>query len=324
MQKHLAMDFLQTNLAASAEFSLVALPSDASGERKFHHFSEREQQGLVDANGNKLTLQPFPDGERHATAESLDTKALYLSMARKAISSMQAKEMEKVVLARTKTVDHVAKESLNGWYERLLEAYPKALVFAVSTEESGLWIGATPEMLVEKTGTSYRTLALAATHMSPDLPWTQKEYDEHEHVASYLVRELTLPEIENLRLTGPYETGYGNLSHLRTDVSFASSLSLRALVAQLHPTPALCGYPKQEALQFIQENEAQPRSYYTGSMVIESPEGDGVAYAFLRCGRLADNGHLTIYAGCGVVAASTPEQEWAESEAKANSVLSFL
>jgi isochorismate synthase len=322
VRKHPNLDALAVQLAGSAEFAVVALPERA-GTRTFHHFT-KESHGLVGENGSALVLQPFPDSGTYGGTHEATSESHYVSIAEKAVRKMQEGELNKVVLARTKVVDGVARTSLVPWFLRLLDAYPKALVFVIATETGDLWIGATPELLVDKVGTTYRTLALAATHAAPGEQWTIKEYDEHDYVVRYLLDELKQHGISNVCMDGPNETSFGRLAHLRTDISFSSARSLTELVGLLHPTPALCGYPKLQALAFIREHEAQPRELYTGSMLIEHPNGDGVAYAFLRCGKLSQGGKLTLYAGCGMVAASLPLQELAESEAKIDSVLRLL
>ncbi len=320
VQKHL--NFLEVHLRGNAEFALIDLPVTQSGQRKFYQFTEGDDS-LAARDGTRLMLQSFPDGNNRSAWRQVDPEAQYVSMTQRAVDRMCAGEFDKVVLARTKTIDCVSRQSLVPWYRRLIDASPRALVFVVSTKQSGLWIGATPELLVEKTGTTYRTLALAGTRAFSNVPWEQKEYTEHDHVVSYLFRELQSVGASDVRSIGPYDARYGSLRHLRTDVSFLSTLSIAELVKQLHPTPALCGYPKQTALNFIREHEVQPRDFYTGSMVIEHPNGDGTAYAFLRCGKLSEDEMLTLYAGCGIVSASDPMQELAESEAKIASILNL-
>lgn len=317
------ISFLQAHINTSAPFAVIALPVNRDGQRKFHHFS-KVPSGFIDPAGTTLALQSFPDGESERPLLDSSVKEQYVSMVEKAIEQMKGGVFEKVVLARTKVVRYVQPSSLVRWYERLLEAYPTALVFALSIDGEEIWLGATPELLINKTDSVYQTLALAGTHTTPGTPWTPKEYDEHGHVATYLLRELEKLGVQQVGKEGPYETQYGRLAHLRTDMSFRSDLTLQELVATLHPTPALCGLPQQNTLEFIGRHEPTPRRFYTGSMVLEHANGDGTAYAFLRCGVLSKEQVLTMYAGCGIVAASDPEQEWLESEAKINSVLALL
>jgi isochorismate synthase len=317
-----SLDFLSSNLQTGVEFALIGLPSEKSAKRRLSMFTNK-QGTLTDMSGRTLTLRPFSDMIR--TKPDADaTKSQYMSIVQRAVDSIHAGRLEKVVLARTKTIDGVTKEALIGWYERLLEKYPRALVFIVSTEKHGLWIGATPELLVEKNGKNFHTIALAATSKSATPRWSPKDYDEHMQVVSYLSHVLTGPVIKNLVLTQPRTTQFGNLSHLKTDVDFSSDASIQEISGLIHPTPALCGFPKKAALEFIQENEAASRALYTGSMIIEDEKGDGVSYAFLRCARLSPESRLVLFAGCGIVEASVPQQEWEESEAKIASVLSLL
>lgn len=312
--------FLHAALRGAAEFALVALPTKGATHRTFHQFIGGEH-GLVDAAGSMLYIKPFPDALPRTPIA--DTKAHYLDITQKAVDAIHAGEFQKVVLARTKIVEHISQDRLADAYARLVAAYPTALVFLLRTREHGTWIGATPELLIEKGGTDFHTIALAATSAMPRPQWSPKDYDEHEHVASYLERELRQAGVARVVLDGPHPSQYGNLTHLKTDISFTSDQGICDLVRRLHPTPALCGYQTEAALRFIQQHEATPRDLYTGSMVIERADGDGVAYAFLRCGKLAGT-RLTLYAGCGIVAASNPHKEWEESEAKIASILSNL
>jgi isochorismate synthase len=317
--------FLQDHLSDvhRVEFAVAALPANAASERVFHCFTKKADT-LTTTDGYTLTIQPFPDDQHVKPRTIPSVKDHYLTITQKAIDTIHAGMLEKVVLARTKRLEEVARESLIPWYERLLEKYPAAFVFIVSTKEDGIWIGASPELLVEKNHTNFHTIALAATSKSIKPHWSEKDYEEHTQVVSYLAKELERPYIKNIIFTEPYTVRYGALSHLETDVSFTSTMSLRRVTKLIHPTPALCGFPKDIALIFIQENEAEPRSFYTGSMTVEDAQGDGVSYAFLRCARLSDASGLTMFAGCGIVGASVPRDEWEESEAKASSVLDLL
>lgn len=312
---------LQSSLRSGAEFALVALPAKL-GKRAFHFFTKQGDDRLSNVSGNTLYLQPFDSGQAKDLSP-VDEKDHYLKIVNQAVQSIRAGALEKVVLARTKTIANVQWDMLPVWYEGLLEAYPNALVFVVSTKESGTWIGASPELIVEKSGSRFHTIALAGTNKMPDPTWPAKDHSEHQKVVDYIERELLKLKISP-SLDGPYTSRYGAMSHLRTDVNFTSTVSLREIVARLHPTPALCGSPKDATLRFIAQHEARQRSFYTGNMIIEDKNGDGVAFAFLRCAQLTNDAILRLYAGCGIVAESIPEKEWEESELKIDSILRLM
>lgn len=325
MEEH--VDFLRNNLLKPTEFALIGLPQKPNSPRTFYTFTKDKQGSLVNKEGVKLTIKPFLDTvskKSPDTTSAASMKDHFLNITQNAINAIHAKDLKKVVLARTKTIEGVSKEASIQWYKNLSEAYPTALVFFISTHESGVWIGATPELLIEKTGNRFHTIALAGTSNLPSPDWSLKDYDEHNQVVSFLSDELNKLNVEDLRMTEPHSTRYGALFHLKTGVSFLSTLGLQDVVNVIHPTPALCGYPKEKALEYIQQSESFPREFYTGSIVIESPNGDGISYAFLRCGKLLDDSRLVIYAGCGIVGDSIPQKEWGESEAKATSILSYL
>jgi isochorismate synthase len=96
----------------------------------------------------------------------------------------------------------------------------------------------------------------------------------------------------------------------------------------LHPTPAVCGLPKNEALSFILEHEIHNREFYSGflgpvNMTSGRGRNSSSLYVNLRCMKLRENTAI-LYAGCGITVESEPEKEWQETELKANTLLSVI
>lgn len=119
------------------------------------------------------------------------------------------------------------------------------------------------------------------------------------------IRERTLPAFA------------GALSHLKTDFHFSLNDSQRLgdLLKLLHPTPAVCGLPKEEAYRFILDNEGYDRSYYSGFIGWLRPEGRTDLYVNLRCMNVKEDS-LTLYAGGGLLASSELDDEFQETEKK--------
>ena len=116
---------------------------------------------------------------------------------------------------------------------------------------------------------------------------------------------------------GPYPAFAGALSHLKTDFHFSlpDSNKLGNLLNLLHPTPAVCGLPKEEAYRFIQDNEKYDRRYYSGFIGTLNPSGKTDLYVNLRCMNISSE-QLTLYAGGGLLASSELNDEWLETEKK--------
>lgn len=241
-----------------------------------------------------------------------------------AVARVRAGGLDKVVLARDTVV--VSEHDLDPRFlmTQLSAAYPECWTFTVA----GL-VGATPELLVRRTGSTVVSRVLAGTvHRAADssadgrlaaaLLSSDKDLVEHlyavESVAAALARHCT-----DLRVpASPSILALANVQHLATDVSgmLADDASAVALAASLHPTAAVCGTPTERAAAVIDELEGMDRGRYAGPVGWVDSRGDGEFGIALRCGSLEAPRTLRLYAGCGIVAGSTADGEWAESEAK--------
>ena len=95
------------------------------------------------------------------------------------------------------------------------------------------------------------------------------------------------------------------------------------ILQELHPTPAVCGLPKEEAYHFILNNEGYNRAYYTGIIGWLDPQGETTLYVNLRCMNITDK-TATFYAGGGILPSSTVETEWEETQQKMNTMRNIL
>ena len=206
------------------------------------------------------------------------------------------------------------------------ERYPEAFVALFSAPQCGTWLIATPEVLVDRDGDRWHTMALAGTMpYSDNLPsWSDKNIQEQAYVARY-IKECLDHYSDEVTSSGPYTTRAGKLVHLRTDFSFTMrpDASVGCLLEDLHPTPAVCGLPKQEAHRFILENESLDRSYYSGFSGPLNLDDKTAMFVSLRCMRICDD-RYRLYAGGGILAQSDEEMEWNETAAKMQAMLSLI
>lgn len=238
----------------------------------------------------------------------------------------------KIVLARCSQMEAGAAGDVQTLFFNACHAYPRMFVALVSAAECGTWLMATPETLLQGDGRQWQTMALAGTmkltgrqadfdtpggHTLPaDLPWSTKNRFEQRVVADY-IEECIEQFTPSFTVSEPYTVRAGNLVHLRTDFRFTlpPDTDVGALVNALHPTPAVCGMPKDGAYRFIVGNESMPRRYYSGFAGPFGIDGQTRLYVSLRCMRL-EGRRLWLYAGGGLLPDSREEDEWNETEAK--------
>ena len=251
-------------------------------------------------------------------------------------------KFSKLVLARSEEI-RTGALSPEELFEKACQLYPRMFVALVSTARSGTWLMATPEVLLRSEAEKerrYRTMALAGTmrlegslldfdnpsqELVQQIRWSQKNIQEQRYVASY-IKECLKDFSDDVVEDGPYTTRAANLVHLRSDFRFTlhQEKGIGSLLSVLHPTPAVCGIPKQAAQAFILENEDAPRRYYSGFCGPLSSHSSGTAlYVSLRCMEIATDS-CRLYAGGGLLRDSIEQQEWEETEAKMQTMRSLI
>ena len=242
-------------------------------------------------------------------------------------AQLQQGTFRKIVLARCSEQQVQSPVDDKELFLRACQLYPRMFIALVHTPQSGTWLTATPEILMEGSGSDWRTIALAGTmKLEPEqlggegenVRWSTKNIEEQRIVATYIA-ECLERFTDDFREEGPRTVRAANLVHLRSDFTFklATNDCIGDLLQALHPTPAVCGIPKRDAFQFIIRNEHTPRRYYSGFMgPLKTPSGSSThLYVSLRCMNI-ESDRYRLYAGGGLLKDSTEEQEWLETEAK--------
>jgi menaquinone-specific isochorismate synthase len=243
-----------------------------------------------------------------------------------AVERIRGGTLDKVVLARDLVATTEHDLDPRALLAPLSRAYPSCWTFAID----GL-IGATPELLVRRTGDHVVSRVLAGTtprgsdavvdaQHAADLLASDKDRIEHE-LAVRSVSETLGPFCSDLVVPrAPEVVRLANVQHLQTDITgrLANGESVLDLAAALHPTAAVCGTPTQRARAVIGELEGMDRGRYAGPVGWIDSRGDGAFGIALRCAQLdpEDAQSLRMYAGCGIVDGSVPADELAESQTK--------
>lgn len=236
------------------------------------------------------------------------------------IGALRRKEFDKIVLSRKVVLEKDREISPLQAFEIACKCYAYSYVYLCYTPQTGMWLGSTPEVILSGEKGEWNTVALAGTMSLQDgnLPqeWDEKNRKEQGYVASYIRQQLQSMGIQPEE-TGPYPVHAGALAHLKSDFRFSliDDSKLGDLLALLHPTPAVCGLPKEKAYRFILENEGYDRSYYSGFIGWIDPQQHTDLYVNLRCMNIGED-RLSLYAGGGLLASSDLNDEWLETEKK--------
>jgi isochorismate synthase len=252
-----------------------------------------------------------------------------------AVERIRSTAVEKVVLARELTVEAPAAHDPAALFGALRDLFPSCFCFCFGTPEAA-FVGASPELLVRRSGAVAATVALAGTtsrsadpavddHLGEAMLRSPKVRDEHGIVVRRIERNLR-PHAVWVHAEGqPFVVKVGNLQHLATPIraQLAESHSAIELAGSLHPTPAIGGEPRELALELISELEGIDRGWYTGPVGWMDAAEDGEFCVGLRSALIRDR-EAHLFAGCGIVADSDPAAELQESELKFEALLPLL
>jgi len=294
----------------------------------FHSFDGLRQ---INFEGNIIEINPENFDQQIITTNSLskdnnhfiaETKEEYLKNLDKVIEVIKKNSLPKLVYSRRKIFTDFNAIDLTESFKNMCKTYPNAFRYIFIDGENS-WMGAFSEVLgkFNKTTYEFETMSLAGT-LPVSEEWSEKEIEEQKPVSTY-IQNILENYSENIEKSETHDHISGNIKHLRTD--FKAKINpqdLDTIIKDLHPTPAVCGIPKEFCKEKIEEFEKFPRELYAGYIKIET-ENFVQYFVNLRCARLyKDSVHLFV--GGGITAQSNPEKEWRETELKSEAVLKNL
>lgn len=270
-----------------------------------------------------------PGGEPpQITLSELGGGEHYKAAVRRAVTRINSGEFAKIVLARAK--DLVANAPLHPMWalDGLRQRFRDCYAFSVANGQGQSFIGASPERLVRVHGGMLTTEALAGSaprgatveedaRLGAELLQSAKDRHEHQLVLDSILRRVRPLGLQLDFPAEPRLRQLANVQHLHTPVRAALPVGVRVLevIAGLHPTPAVGGVPREAALAGIREMENFSRGLYAGAIGWIDGRGNGEFFVGLRSA-LIDGHKARLYAGAGIVAASQPELELAETDLK--------
>ncbi len=330
---------------------------------ELHHVVDYEESGFVFApfNSNEKAILLKKDAHfsevvhLEQSTENVDpkmgeedsmAKAAHLNLVRKGIDEIASGHLEKVVFSRQVEVETPQKPI--QLFQNILSQYPTAYCYIWYHPKVGMWLGATPEMLLEVDNRTLRTMSLAGTIKSnggEQPKWGAKELEEQRMVTQFIKDSLE-GKVAAMAVSETSSSRAGELWHLKTAISgrLNNESNLGEIILSLHPTPAVCGLPKLKSKDFILKHEGYHREFYTGFLgelnlveEVNRPERRRnqehrayrtikkrtSLYVNLRCMKMEEK-QLTIYVGGGITLDSDPEKEWKETCDKSRTMLNIV
>jgi isochorismate synthase len=289
------------------------------------------QEQLRGAATSAVTDMPIQAGAAPVPVQT--GEHTYKTLVRETVDAIRSGRFLKIVLSRTDARPLPDDYDLLSYLEALAALYPTAFTALVVAPGLGAWLVATPETLMSVTPGEIRTMALAGTQWAEgaedgtDLHWPDKIIEEQALVARYIRDAFRDSGIGSVRERGPRTVRAANLYHLRSEFSAPVEIGgervLADLLDRLHPTSAVCGMPKADALDYLRASEGYDRSYYTGFLGPVCIGGTTDLFVNLRSAQVIED-RIFLFVGGGIVAASDPDVEWEETVQKTRTIASVL
>lgn len=305
-------------------------PAELFIPQRYHCFD----QAQLTEKATKKKDVPMPPV---ASSRLIPAQEDFMSMVSQAVDAMKRGEADKVVLSRLREIDCADDVDTDTLMAQLVRQNPQNYHFHVPLSDGGTLVGASPELLIRKQGAAFASCPLAGSagrHPSPSqdtaigqqLLRSEKDRREHQLVIDAMRRTLQ-PVSETLSVPEtPELVTTASLWHLATAIEGTlkqPSLTALSLALLLHPTPALSGFPHQQAVELIRTLEPFNRGLFGGIVGWCDDQGNGEWVVTIRCATLNQR-RLTLFAGAGIIPASDPFSEWQETGIKLSTLLRAL
>lgn len=283
---------------------------------------------LIEISAEEIAEEDYvPKSKKERIELYKDTEDTYSRKVLQAIDYIKANQLKKLVISRGKIlmytdISHDKKLALGKSFMQFCDNYPTAFCYLFE-KDGQCWMGGFSEVLgkYNKKTNAFETMSLAAT-LPLDEAWTDKEIEEQKPVTDYVHSVLKRFAVD-ISVSKVQDHISGNIKHLRTD--FKATVypqDLENLIKELHPTPAVCGFPKDVCMQGIKIIEFNSREFYSGFIKVETEE-EIYYFVNLRCAEFFKS-YAILYVGGGITEKSDPKKEWTETELKSLAIQNNL
>jgi menaquinone-specific isochorismate synthase len=303
------------------------LGGEKNPENYLNDLNDLLNQKFENANGGNnfhKTVRLYIDDTRH-----------WNEMIYSCLQKISKKDLEKVVTARSVTIEINSEINLKEIIDSLEDNYPACYTFLYKNGGSAFF-GATPEKLFKLDKENIETDALAGSIQRGDSPASdnelglqllesEKDINEHNSVRNFLLEKLYNVTNDIKFDSTPRLRKLNNIQHLWTPITakLKNDIDVLTLIENIFPTPAICGYPTETAMKLIGSLENFDRGLYAGIIGWFNLDNEGEFAVALRSALLKDN-LLHAFAGCGIVEGSNPISEYNETELKLKPILSLF
>ncbi len=315
--------FSQSFSQRSIEDSNITLPSEMihidHHQWVTHYRISGENEPMWPASATHESVEH----PHHVEMMSPESRDQFIDKVETVLKHIEIGDVTKVVIARQLNVTADVAIDPRLLVTELIHSQPESFIFSVDS-----FVGASPELLVEKSSRSIRSLPMAGTRRRhariddddadiADLQTNSKDRNEHQVVIDDIVDKLSRIATNVTSSDVPHVVRLPHVAHLATSVTATASTDsdLMTFVAALHPTPAVAGTPTDAAISIIDDVEGFNRGMYGAPVGWVDASGDGQCAIALRCARVTGT-QAQLFAGVGIVAGSDPVQEWDETQAK--------
>jgi isochorismate synthase len=283
--------------------------------------NEDFENSLIEEISAKPAMYP-----EYGIAEPFEIRKVdYLHQANSYINSFD-NHFRKAILSRVQLEKKPKDFNTGEFFENLQNNYSNAFCHIINIPGAGVWTGASPETLLRIDKTEATTISLAGTQPNSNIEWSDKEVEEQKIVTAYIENTFHKFGINHFKKEKIQNYQAGNIVHLATKFNFNRKYvkdRLTEFISELHPTPAVCGLPKKQALELILQTEKHNREYYAGYCGPINIKGKTDLFVNLRCMKILPD-KLALFVGGGLTAKSDPVKEWEETVLKANTLLSII
>ena len=297
----------------------------------FSPFDSEEKSVLLPIEKSEFIREKFHIEEKFLVKNDVEVDELHkekhIRLVEKALDEINKNHLKKVVVSRQEEVLLDSFDLLTT-FKKLLNNYVNAFVYVWFHPKIGLWFGATPETLLTISDYHFTTMSLAGTQVYADTKevfWKSKELVEQQLVTDFIKNQLK-PISSNLKIDKTETVKAGNILHLRSRIEgdLNKNSNLKELIRKLHPTPAVCGLPREKSKNFIIQNENYKRTYYTGFLgELNYQNKNSSLFVNLRCMNIEEK-IAFIYVGGGITKESNAKKEWKETIAKSKTMKKIL
>lgn len=297
----------------------------------FSPFDSEEKSVLLPIEKSEVIREKFQIEEKFLVKNDVEVDELHkekhIRLVEKALDEINKNHLKKVVVSRQEEVLLDSFDLLTT-FKKLLNNYVNAFVYVWFHPKIGLWFGATPETLLTISDYHFTTMSLAGTQVYADTKevfWKSKELVEQQLVTDFIKNQLK-PISSNLKIDKTETVKAGNILHLRSRIEgdLNKNSNLKELIRKLHPTPAVCGLPREKSKNFIIQNENYKRTYYTGFLgELNYQNKNSSLFVNLRCMNIEEK-IAFIYVGGGITKESNAKKEWKETIAKSKTMKKIL